>query len=170
MAGRYVDICAALSHVRFCSECGHAIVHKWLVQEGRHRCVCGSCGVVHYENPRVIVGCIVCWLDKVLLCRRAENPARGQWIVPSGYLEHGETLEQGAARETFEEAGLILDPDQLDLYSVMNMTATGQGGCSVSQQLGEPARYSTRPRMPRGRLHVGVGDPGRRSCVARNDG
>jgi ADP-ribose pyrophosphatase YjhB (NUDIX family) len=62
----------------------------------------------------------------VLMCRRAQDPARGKWTVPSGFLECGETLEEGAARETFEEAGVIVDPAHLELQAVVNMVAIGQ--------------------------------------------
>lgn len=60
------------------------------------------------------------------MCRRAHEPARGLWSIPSGYLECGETLEQATARETFEETGVVLDPDKLDLYDVINMTDAEQ--------------------------------------------
>jgi ADP-ribose pyrophosphatase YjhB (NUDIX family) len=60
------------------------------------------------------------------MCRRARDPARGHWEVPSGYLEIGETLEQGAARETWEETGLTVDPLSLELCSVVNMTSIAQ--------------------------------------------
>lgn len=60
------------------------------------------------------------------MCRRSEDPAKGQWAIPAGFLECGETLEQGAARETYEETGVIVDPDRLDLSAVMNITAIDQ--------------------------------------------
>jgi ADP-ribose pyrophosphatase YjhB (NUDIX family) len=114
--------------MKYCSECGAAIERRWVAQEGRERCVCLACGVTHYENPRVIVCCMVCWGDKVLLCRRAYEPGRGKWLAPCGFLENGETLEECAARETFEETGVIVDPAALDLYSVINMTSLQQVG------------------------------------------
>jgi len=64
--------------------------------------------------------------DQVLMCRRAEEPGRGLWAIPSGFLEVGESLEEGAARETREETGLVLDPNRLDLCSVINMTSIEQ--------------------------------------------
>jgi ADP-ribose pyrophosphatase YjhB (NUDIX family) len=64
--------------------------------------------------------------DRILMCRRAEEPARGLWSIPSGYLECGETLEQAAAREACEETGVVLDPDKLELYNVINMTDVEQ--------------------------------------------
>jgi ADP-ribose pyrophosphatase YjhB (NUDIX family) len=112
--------------MKYCSECGVPITRQWVADEGRERYVCAACGVTHYQNPRVLVSCIVCWRDKVLMCRRSQEPARGQWIIPSGFLECGESLEEGAARETFEEAGVIVDPSRLELCSIMNMTVIEQ--------------------------------------------
>ena len=60
------------------------------------------------------------------MCRRAQEPAQGQWTLPAGFLECGETLEQAAARETFEETGVMADPAALDLCAVANLTATNQ--------------------------------------------
>lgn len=60
------------------------------------------------------------------MCRRAHTPARGQWTVPSGFLECGETLEEGAARETFEETGVVIDPGKVELSSIMNITSIDQ--------------------------------------------
>jgi ADP-ribose pyrophosphatase YjhB (NUDIX family) len=68
----------------------------------RHICI--ACGVIHYQNPKIVVGCIPEWEDKVLLCRRAIEPRHGLWTVPSGFMENAETLGQGAERETLEEA------------------------------------------------------------------
>lgn len=112
--------------MKYCSECGRPVIRRHLDLEGRERCVCLACDIIHYQNPRIIVGCIVFWQDGVLMCRRANAPAPGQWIVPSGFLECGETLEEGAVRETFEETGVIIDPNTVELSSVMNIRATDQ--------------------------------------------
>jgi ADP-ribose pyrophosphatase YjhB (NUDIX family) len=74
----------------------------------------------------VVVRCIVQFSDKILMCQRANEPGRGQWEVPSGYLECGESLEQGAERETYEETGVIVDPQQLALYSMVSLPAIEQ--------------------------------------------
>jgi ADP-ribose pyrophosphatase YjhB (NUDIX family) len=99
---------------------------RWVARDARDRNVCTSCGTIHYQNPRIIVCCIVHWCDRILLCRRAEEPARGMWAVPAGFLECGETLEEGAARETFEETGVVVDPGALNLGWIINMTAIHQ--------------------------------------------
>jgi ADP-ribose pyrophosphatase YjhB (NUDIX family) len=111
--------------MNYCSHCGQPISRR-STRDQTFRYVCEACGATHYENPRTIVACIAYWREKILLCRRAQEPARGQWVLPSGFLECGETLQEGAARETFEETGVRIDPHRLDLYSVVNMTAIQQ--------------------------------------------
>ncbi len=66
--------------------------------------MCTTCAKIHYDNPRMVVGCLVEWQGRILLCRRAIEPRRGFWTLPAGFMEHGETTEEGATRETWEEA------------------------------------------------------------------
>ena len=112
--------------MKYCNECGAAVARRRNDQDERDRYVCLSCGTVHYENPRVIVSGIVSVGDKILMCRRAQEPGKGQWAPPAGFLECGETLQQGAARETYEETGLTIDPDRLDLSGVINIPGIDQ--------------------------------------------
>ncbi len=112
--------------MKFCSECGAEVKLQIVTPDERERNVCVACGATHYNNPRVIVCCSVCWEGKVLLCRRAQEPGRGKWAVPAGFLECGETLEEGAARETFEETGVVIDPQRLELQAVINMVEIEQ--------------------------------------------
>lgn len=72
--------------------------------DNRERMVCADCGYVAYENPKVVVGSVVVADGRVLMCRRAIEPRKGFWTLPAGYMEFGETLEEGAAREALEEA------------------------------------------------------------------
>lgn len=90
--------------MKFCSECGQPVVHR--VPPGDHlpRFVCDDCGAVHYQNPRIVAGCVIEWHGKILICRRAIEPRRGFWTVPAGFMENGETLMAAAARESMEEA------------------------------------------------------------------
>jgi ADP-ribose pyrophosphatase YjhB (NUDIX family) len=74
----------------------------------------------------VVVGTFVLWQDHLLMCQRALEPARGLWTIPAGFLECGETLAQGAARETGEETGLWLDPQRLELSCIVNLPAIAQ--------------------------------------------
>jgi ADP-ribose pyrophosphatase YjhB (NUDIX family) len=75
----------------------------------RERMVCSDCGYIAYENPKVVVGAVVVAEEAVLLCRRAIEPRHGFWTLPAGFLELGETLEEGAARETWEEARAYIE-------------------------------------------------------------
>jgi ADP-ribose pyrophosphatase YjhB (NUDIX family) len=94
---------------RFCCYCGHGTQLAVPPGDTRQRRVCPSCGAVHYENPRVVVGCVPEYEGRILICRRAIEPRRGFWTVPAGFLENGETLQAGAARECHEEALATVD-------------------------------------------------------------
>jgi ADP-ribose pyrophosphatase YjhB (NUDIX family) len=89
---------------RYCSYCGAGTVMT--IPPGDHlpRRVCSGCGFVHYENPRIVVGCVPVHAGQILLCKRAIEPRLGYWTIPAGFMENGETLEAGAARECQEEA------------------------------------------------------------------
>ena len=90
--------------MNFCSNCGARLALS--VPEGDHlpRHVCAACGTVHYENPKLIAGCVPEHGGRILLCRRAIEPRRGYWTIPAGFMENDETLQQAAARECWEEA------------------------------------------------------------------
>lgn len=72
--------------------------------DNRERLMCPDCGFVHYDNPKIVVGSVVRWEDRILLCKRAINPRQGFWTLPAGYLELNETTSEGALREAYEEA------------------------------------------------------------------
>ena len=91
--------------IRFCTQCGGATVRRPPPGDERERAICATCGAIHYENPKLVVGCIPVWEDKVLLCRRAIEPRYGYWTLPAGFMENAESTADGAARETLEEAG-----------------------------------------------------------------
>ena len=90
--------------MKFCNQCGAPV--KLLIPAGDHlpRHVCDACGAIHYQNPRLVVGCVPDHEGHILLCRRAIEPRRGYWTVPAGFMENGETLQEAAARESREEA------------------------------------------------------------------
>lgn len=91
--------------MKYCSNCGEAVEVKIPAGDSLPRHVCPACQAIHYQNPRIIVGCLPVWQkDRVLLCRRAIEPRLGLWTLPSGFMENGESAEDGAARETLEEA------------------------------------------------------------------
>jgi ADP-ribose pyrophosphatase YjhB (NUDIX family) len=87
-----------------CSNCGGCLIVTTPPGDDRPRFFCPACHTVHYENPKMVVGCIPEHNDRILLCRRAIEPRLGLWTLPAGYLENGETVNAGAEREAFEEA------------------------------------------------------------------
>ena len=91
--------------MNFCSRCGGPIHRVVPRGEDRPRHVCSACGAVHYQNPKLVVGTIPVWEDRILMCRRNIEPRKGYWTLPAGYLENGETTADGARRETVEETG-----------------------------------------------------------------
>jgi ADP-ribose pyrophosphatase YjhB (NUDIX family) len=90
--------------MKFCSNCGEAVSLKTPAGDTKDRWVCDACTIVHYQNPKIVVGCVPERDGKILLCKRAIEPRHGFWTVPAGFMELGETIAQGAARETLEEA------------------------------------------------------------------
>jgi ADP-ribose pyrophosphatase YjhB (NUDIX family) len=89
----------------YCSACGAGMEARIPEDDDHVRPVCSRCGQVHYENPKMVVGCIPVLGDQVLLCRRNIEPQKGRWTLPAGYLENGESVQDGAIRETLEETG-----------------------------------------------------------------
>ncbi len=112
------------SSIHYCSNCGHET--KKTVPEGDHRLrdVCDHCQTIHYQNPRVVTGCLPVYKDKVLMCKRAIEPRKGFWTLPGGFMELGETIEEGAARETREEACAKVTIESL--YMLFNVVHVGQ--------------------------------------------
>jgi ADP-ribose pyrophosphatase YjhB (NUDIX family) len=93
------------SMMNFCPDCAAPLAHRIPEGDDRLRDVCDACGKIHYQNPKLVVGCLPEWQGRILMCRRAIEPRIGKWTVPAGYLENGETVAAGAERETREEAG-----------------------------------------------------------------
>ncbi|HEV7716377.1 MAG TPA: NUDIX hydrolase [Steroidobacteraceae bacterium] len=110
--------------MNFCSNCGSRLEHR--IPPGDHlpRFVCDTCGTIHYQNPRVVVGCVPEYEGQILICKRAIEPRRGYWTVPAGFLENGETLQQGAARESQEEA--LADVEIGSLLTVVSVVGAHQ--------------------------------------------
>ena len=111
--------------MKFCSRCGASPLH-FRVPEGDTlpRYVCGSCGEIHYQNPKIVVGCLPEWEGRVLLCRRAIEPRLGLWTLPAGFLENGETVADGAQRETLEEADARVEIGPL--YTMISLPQLAQ--------------------------------------------
>ena len=110
--------------MKFCSNCGAPVALRVPPGDTLPRHVCDACHTIHYENPRLVVGCIAEWEDRILLCRRAIEPRHGLWTVPAGYMENGETTFEGAARETLEEANARVEMGPL--YALYNIPHINQ--------------------------------------------
>lgn len=105
--------------MNFCCECGSGVIHAIPDGDNRLRQICRQCNTVHYQNPKMVVGCLPEWQDKVLLCKRAIEPQYGLWTLPAGFMENNETTQQGAMRETMEEAGARVEIEHLfTLYNL----------------------------------------------------
>jgi len=112
----------SVDEMKYCSHCGNRV--EWIVPTGddRPRHVCRRCETVFYKNPVMVVGCIPVWDDKILMCRRAIEPQRGLWTLPAGFLEIGETVAEGAARETREETGAaVIDLRPYLLFDIVHI-------------------------------------------------
>ena len=104
--------------------------------------------MIHYKNPLLVLGCVPEWEDKILLCRRAIEPRLGFWTVPAGFMENGETMQQAAARECYEEALATVEIGSL--LAVVNVTHAGQ------------VHVMFRARLLRAGIRAGPGEPGGR--------
>lgn len=105
---------------RFCSHCGSQnLQYKIPSGDDRERLICLDCGKIHYQNPKIVVGCIPIFNEKILLCKRNIEPRFGFWTIPSGFMENGESVEEGAIRECREESGAEVDISHLHtVYSL----------------------------------------------------
>lgn len=110
--------------MNFCSQCGAPVRLEIPAGDNRERSVCPECKTIHYVNPRIITGCLPTWKDKVLLCKRAIEPRYGYWTLPAGFMENGETVPEGAARETIEEANARVG--EMSLYTVFSLPHISQ--------------------------------------------
>jgi len=113
-----------LRPMTYCSCCGAKVRRAVPSDDNRERWVCSSCEVVHYQNPQAVVGCIAEQDGKILLCKRSIEPRYGYWTVPAGFMELGESLAQGAARETLEEA--CAEVEMGHLFAAIDVVDAGQ--------------------------------------------
>jgi ADP-ribose pyrophosphatase YjhB (NUDIX family) len=113
--------------------------------DNRERLICPECGHIAYENPKVVVGSVVTEDGAVLMCRRAIEPRFGFWTLPAGYLEFGETLEEGASRETWEEARAEIAID--GILGVFSVSRIGQVQVMFRARFADP---TAKPRFAAG--------------------
>lgn len=127
--------------MKYCSNCGSQVSHITPEGDNRPRYVCPQCATIHYQNPRIIAGCIAEWQDKILLCRRAIEPRHGLWTLPAGFMENRETTLQGALREAMEEANAqVVNSSLFCTFSIPHISQVYM--------------------MFRGELHQGHAEPG----------
>jgi ADP-ribose pyrophosphatase YjhB (NUDIX family) len=114
--------------MKFCSNCGSAVLSRVPPGDSLPRHVCDACGSIHYQNPKLVLGAIPVWEEggevRLLLCRRAIEPRYGYWTLPAGFMENGETAAEAAARETAEEAGARVE--LLDAFSMISVPYVNQ--------------------------------------------
>ena len=111
--------------MKFCSACGSPVELRQPPDDNRLRYVCTDCGIIHYQNPNMVVGSIPEWEDgRILLCRRAIEPRHGLWTLPAGFMENGETTSEAAIRETMEEANASIAIGEL--YAMCNLAYINQ--------------------------------------------
>jgi ADP-ribose pyrophosphatase YjhB (NUDIX family) len=123
--------------MNFCSHCGQPVTLA--VPAGDHlpRYVCAGCGRVHYENPKIVAGCVPEYEGRILLCRRAIEPRLGFWTIPAGFMENGETTQDAARRESIEEA--MADVEVGSLLAVVHVLHADQVHVMFRARLHEPA-------------------------------
>lgn len=111
--------------MNFCSNCGSDQIEFVVpVGDNRTRYVCDQCELTHYQNPKIVVGCIPFYEDKVMLCKRDIEPQKGYWNLPAGFMENGETVKEGAMREVWEEANAEVEIERL--FAVFNILHVNQ--------------------------------------------
>ena len=110
--------------MKFCSQCGSSVELRIPEGDNLPRFVCNRCDAIHYENPKIVTGCIPEWENQILLCKRAIEPRRGLWTLPAGFMENNETTAEAALRETLEEANA--EAEIIDLYALFNIPHISQ--------------------------------------------
>jgi ADP-ribose pyrophosphatase YjhB (NUDIX family) len=139
--------------MKFCSNCGQPVTLRIPDGDERPRHVCNACGTIHYQNPRIVAGCVPEWQGRILLCRRAIQPRRGFWTTPAGFMEIGETLHAAAERETREEALAVVEIGPM--LAVVNVLYAAQVHINFRARLLQP-EYAAGPES----LEVGLYEEG----------
>jgi ADP-ribose pyrophosphatase YjhB (NUDIX family) len=121
---RRVSVDTGKSLIKFCNSCGAEVTHRIPEGDTLLRAVCDACGSIHYVNPKIVVGCLPVWEDRILICKRAIEPRYGLWTLPAGFMEMNESASEGAAREALEEANARVEIE--DLYTVYSIPHISQ--------------------------------------------
>jgi ADP-ribose pyrophosphatase YjhB (NUDIX family) len=123
--------------VKFCSDCGQVTRLETPDGDNRPRFVCAQCGKIHYENPRIVAGCVPVHGGRILLCKRAIEPRYGYWTVPAGFMELHESLPEAAIRETLEEARATVELGSL--FAIVDVIQARQVHIFFEAIMAEPA-------------------------------
>ncbi|UTO04632.1 NUDIX hydrolase [Moraxella sp. FZLJ2107] len=123
----------------YCLQCGTQAQETIPAGDSKIRIVCPACGYIHYDNPKLICGSLVRHKDQILICRRAIEPQYGKWTLPAGFMEIGETMLEGALRETIEEAAAIATDARL--YCLFDIPYLGQVHAMYLSTLSADGRY-----------------------------
>ena len=110
--------------MKYCCYCAAELIYAIPEDDNRHRYICQACDLVHYQNPKLVAGCVPVWEDQILLCKRAIEPRLGYWTLPAGFMELGETTLEAGIRETLEEANARVEVE--DLYAIFNLPHVDQ--------------------------------------------
>ena len=110
--------------MNYCPDCAAPIEQRIPDDDNRPRAVCSQCGAVHYENPKLVLGTLPIWNNKILLCKRAIAPRSGYWTLPAGFMEVGESTTDGAHRETLEESGA--DVEMGPIFAIFDIPHVAQ--------------------------------------------
>lgn len=110
--------------ISFCQWCGGPTKHEIPSGEEKMRAICTICGKIAYQNPKMVVGCLIEHDNQVLLCKRKIQPSYGLWTLPAGYMEIGESAAEGAIRETWEEANA--EVEELSPFAQLDIPLIGQ--------------------------------------------
>ncbi len=110
--------------INFCSACGAPVALRVPAGDSLPRHVCDRCNAIHYRNPKLVVGTLPFWEDRVLLCKRAIEPRYGKWTLPAGFMENQETVAAAALRETEEESGAHIELGEM--YTLISVPHISQ--------------------------------------------
>ncbi|XP_004304359.1 PREDICTED: nudix hydrolase 23, chloroplastic-like [Fragaria vesca subsp. vesca] len=135
--------------INFCQWCGGATKHEIPDGEEKVRAICTVCDRIAYENPKMVVGCLIEHDNMVLLCKRNIQPSYGLWTLPAGYLEIGESAAEGAIRETWEEA--CAEVEVVSPFAQLDIPLIGQTYVIFLARLKKP-QFSPGPESSECRL------------------
>ena len=141
----------------YCPLCGGDLELRSIKPTEPDRLVCGTCGFIFYQDPKVAVGTIICNdCDHIVLVRRAIQPGYGKWVFPGGFVDRGEAVLTAAVREAREEAGVDIRIDRLlNVYSYAGLApviivyvATMTGGTLVCDDEGLEVQFFAPDDIP----------------------